>query len=972
MRFPCLLSILISLSLNINAQSTAKTYNAKAEQVWVDSVFKTMSLEQKIGQLFMVRAQSNLGPEHMDMLTKLVKDQHIGGICFFKGTPYKQAVMTNQLQALATIPLLISIDGEWGVSMRLDSALIFPRQMTMGALKDDDLVYAFGREVAKQCKCLGIQFNFAPSIDINSNPRNPVINSRAFGEDIINVSKKGTAYMNGMQDMGVLACAKHFPGHGDTDQDSHYTLPVIKLSKQSIDSIHLTPFKYLFEQGVKSVMVGHLHIPALDTIPGISSSMSKKVINELLRGQLGFNGLVVSDALDMKGVSDFYAPGDLEYKALLAGNDILLLPVDVPCAIETIKLALDRHEIQLTHIDSSVKKILAAKYWSGLATLKPIDLSKLNSCMYEQNAIEIKEKIYENAITLVRNNKNILPLQRLDTLRIACINIGTDSISAFQTSLSRFTQVKHFNMGRDSAMRNGLKILDSLADYNLVIVSIQNTNELAKYNYGIRKTAVEFITILKAKKKVILDVFANPYALSLFSNNLQGIEAILVSYHRDVVAQKKSAGIIFGEYAAKGILPVTAANGFPLNAGMQSSPLNRMSVPEEGTFAVNSEKLSQVDSIAKAGVLLGAYPGCVVLAAQKGNIFYHKAFGYHQFDSLQQVQTSDLYDLASLTKVLATTLAVMKLYEQGKIKLDALLGDYLPELKGTNKEDLIIRDVLTHQAGLEPWISFYSETIKESAFDTIYKRVMTKGYVRVADSLYIKESYKKQIMQTIIDSKLNKKKKYKYSDLGFYLMREVVERTAQMPIDKYLQDNFYTPLELSTMGYRPLNRFDKSRIVPTENDDSYRKQLIHGDVHDQGAAMLGGISGHAGLFADAYDVAVIMQMWLQGGTYLGKQLLKQTTIDEFAKAQFPELGNRRGLGFDKPLINGHGGPTCDLVSKNSFGHTGFTGVYAWADPENELVYVFLSNRIHPKADNNKLLKLNIRTEIQLKLYESIK
>jgi len=943
------------------------------DSLWADSVFRTMSPDDRIAQLFMVKVYTSFDKKYYENVSKQICDFKVGGIAFFKGSPAKQARWTNEFQQNANIPLLVAIDGEWGLGMRLDSTPYFPRQLALGAIQNDSLIFEMGVEIARECRRIGIQMNFAPDIDINSNPKNPVINSRSFGESKLNVAKKGVAYMLGMQSKGIIACAKHFPGHGDTDIDSHLDLPVIRHSRETIDTLDLFPFRELIKNKVASIMVAHLNVPSLDTAAKSISSLSKPIITDLLRNQMGFKGLVISDALEMKGVSNTFKAGNAELQALIAGNDMLLLPQDLNDAMKAIKTAIDSSVITQLYVDEKCKKILRLKYNMGLNEFTPIDSKNLFADINTSYAKNLQNTLVENSLTLVKNNENIIPLKKLDKLCIASISIGDTVVSEFQKVLSRYAPVDNFNVHKNIKKTEADSLMCILKNYSNVIISIQNTSNLANENFGISKETIAFIDTLKDQNKIILDIFANPYSLSRFENT-DNIDALIISYQDNNFTENLSAQLIFGAVSAKGKLPVTSSAEFPLNTGISTGTSGRLKYSTPYEVGIDEKYLTKIDSIAKLGIANKAYPGCVILVAKDGKVFYNKAFGSHTYDNKVPTLTNDIFDMASITKIEASTMAIMKLVDEDKLNLDARLEDYLPYLKGTNKAHIVIRDLLAHQAKLKAWIPFFKETIKNGKADTnIYHKIKSDNYpYRVADSLYIRKDYPDTIMMEIIKSPLNRKKEYLYSDMGFYLMMKIVEKLSGQNFESFVQENFYSPLGMGNTGFNPRDKFPLSRIVPTEIDTAWRNQLVWGDVNDQGAAMMGGTCGHAGLFSNAYDLATIMQMMLQKGEYAGKRYLKTSTVEEFTKYQFPENDNRRGLGFDKPSLNKkENGPCCDSASAESYGHSGFTGTFFWVDPKENLVYIFLSNRVYPDPNNKKLTEMGIRTNIQQVIYDAI-
>ncbi|MCK4287796.1 MAG: serine hydrolase [Bacteroidales bacterium] len=960
-----------SLIADVNAFNLNKPILIKNDSIWVDSVFNSLSTDERIAQLLIVRA-NNPGEDYFDHINKYIKDYNIAGVTFFKSSPLKQALQTNLWQSIAKTPLFISIDAEWGLGMRLDSIISFPFQITLGAIKNDSLVYEMGSEIAKQCKQLGIQMNFAPVVDINCNPKNPVINSRSFGEDRTNVSDKGLAYMNGLQDNGIIAVAKHFPGHGDTETDSHKTLPIVNHSKERLDSLELYPFKKLINNGLDGIMIAHLYLPSYESQENTATTLSKPVVTGILKDKMNFKGLIVTDALDMKGVTKYFKPGNIEVKALEAGNDILLLPSDVPKAIKKIKKAVKKGIISQSDIDEKCKKILKFKYKSGLNNYKPVEIENIYHELNNRKAEFINRKLYESAITIVKNNNELIPLINLDTLKIASVTIGEKKVNHFQKMMGNYAKIDNYSL-TDGATEQEINLLSAqLLKYNLIIISIHGTNIFASKDFGIGTQTIDLINSIRKHQKIILNIFANPYSLSRFYDT-DNIETLIISYQDNQVSQEISAQIIFGGIAAKGKLPVTASFDFPINTGFETDKIRlKYTVPEE--FNIQANDIYIIDSTAISGIENKAYPGCQIIAGKDGKIFYNKTFGSFTYQNKIPVKKEDLYDLASITKIAATTIAIMKLSDEGKIDIDQQVSKYLPYLKGTDKEKIIIRELLAHQAKFQSWIPYFKSTLIDVKLDTlIYNDKISENFpVRVAENIYIRKNYFYNIIDSIIQSPPMENNKYKYSDLGFYLLKEIIENITNQPIEDYVTEIFYKPLGLTTLTYLPRNKFELSRIVPTEDDKIFRKQLLHGDVHDPGAAMLGGVSGHAGLFSNANDMAIFMQMLLQNGEYAGINYVDTLTVKEFTKQQFPLNDNRRGIGFDKPLpVYDEDGPTCKSASLESFGHSGFTGTYAWADPENNLIYIFLSNRVHPDVSNNKITELDIRTNIHQAIYDAL-
>jgi beta-N-acetylhexosaminidase len=943
----------------------------QADSAWVDSVFNTMTEDERIAQLIMYPAYSNKDEKEYSYLEKLIREYKIGGLIFMQGGPVRQANLTNRYQDASDIPLLIASDAEWGLAMRLDSTISYPRQMMMGAITEEDIIYEFGKTIANECKRIGVHVNFAPVIDVNNNSANPVIGYRSFGEDKRNVSRKGFYYMKGMQDQHVLAVGKHFPGHGDTDTDSHLSLPIIKHSKERIDSLELYPFKQLIDQGLGGMMVAHLYIPSLDSTKNLATTLSPKVVDQLLKNKLNYKGLIFTDALNMGGVSKYFSPGEVDVKALLAGNDILLFPASIPKAIEMIRQAVDNGEISQEEIDQRCKKLLKVKYWAGLNNYKSVEISNIANDLNSEESELVRRKLIENAITVVKND-DILPFYDIDSLSIAVVAIGDQKGNEFQKQLDMYFEADQYSVAKQISSADKVSMIKKLSEYDVVIISFHKPSRRPKSKYGIKLESIKFAEELAQKTDVVIDVFANPYSLTFF-NDLDVFKSVIVSYNDWTITQNISAQVLFGGIPAKGRLPVSVSEKYRAGDGVGLDKKIRLkySIPEE--VGVDSKKLEKIDSLANDAISAKATPGCQILVAKDGAVIFHKAYGYHTYDKKQKVQLKDIYDLASITKVAATTSAIMKLYDENKCDIDSSLSTYLPYLFETDKKDILIKDVMLHNARLKPWIPFYLRTVKnDSIFNITYRKAPDTLYsVQVSKDLFIRHDYRDTIFRRIAESKLRQKKEYKYSDIGYYWLYDLTEKITDMPFEEFLDKNIYQHLGAKTMCFNPLNKYNNTRIVPTERETYFRNDLVDGYVHDMGAAMLGGVCGHAGLFSNANDLAKLMQMFLQGGEYGGKRYFSNAVVDTFNQCYYcPD--SRRGIGFDKPEMNyDKVGPTCQCVSAESFGHSGFTGTLAWADPKEQIVYIFLSNRTYPDMNNKKLLEMDVRTNIQEVIYNSI-
>ena len=957
-------SFILFLFLTYN-YSFSQKIDSNQQKKWVDSLYNSMTFEEKVGQLFMVAAYSNKKEDHAQDLDKLIAKYKIGGLIFFQGGPVRQALLTNRFQAQSKIPMLIGNDAEWGFSMRLDSTVKYPWNMTLGAIQDNKLIEKMGAQMAKQSKRLGVHFTFGPVVDINTNPNNPIIGNRSFGEDKLNVTAKALAYMKGLQDNGIFATAKHFPGHGDTGTDSHHTLPVVPFDKQRLDSVELYPYKELIKNGLSSVMVAHLNVPSIESREGYPSSLSNKVVTDLLKNELQFDGLIFTDALNMKGASNFKQPGDIDLEAFLAGNDVLLFAENVPKAIDKFKEAFQANLFTEERLAYSVKKILKYKYQVGLNQYKPVEIKNL----YEDlNAIEyeaLNYQLYENAITVLKNESKLIPLKKLEREKIAYVKLGDGSNEMFLAKLKDYadvTEITAFNL--DTAL------LD-LTDFTKVIVGYHKPDGAWRKNELTFKE-INWIDKISKEKETILAFFTKPYSL-LKIPNFDHTEVVIQAYQNTDIAQTVTAEIIFGARVAKGKLPVTIKDNFEVNQGLPTQKLDRLGFTVPENVGMDSKKLANIDSIATYAIKQKATPGMQILVARKGQIIYRKSFGFQKYDSIQKVKNTDIYDVASLTKVLATLPMVMKQYDKKRISLDTHLCQMLPLFENSNKADATLLDMLTHQARFQAWIPFYKNTLDSLKHpDSLYYRMAYSEEfpTKVANNLYLRKDYNTVMLKMIADSPLLDKKQYKYSDFSFIILKEYLERALDKKLDVLVEEQFYKHLGATTMTYNPLNKFESTRIAPTEEDTYFRYQTIQGYVHDMAAAMQGGVSGHAGLFSNSIDVAKMMQLYLQKGKYGDQEFFSEKTFNDFNKCYYCKDGNRRGVGFDKPQL-GKEGPTCGCVSMTSFGHTGFTGTMAWADPEKEIVYVFLSNRTYPNAEPNKLSKLNIREQIQEIIYQSI-
>ncbi|MBC7884577.1 MAG: serine hydrolase [Saprospiraceae bacterium] len=1051
-------------------------------KIWVDSVFNSLTLDEKIGQLLMPRGNFSGRPHDMVVLEKWVKEYKIGGIVLFASSPFIQATITNRLQSLSKIPMLIGQDLEWGTGMRLDSTDRFPYAITLGAMQGNDfLIEAMGKEIGKQCKRLGVHINFAPVVDVNINPKNPVINFRSFGADKEAVADKGLAYMEGLQSQRVLATAKHFPGHGDTDVDSHFDLPVIRHDKQRLMDIEIYPFKQLIDHGLSGIMTAHLTIPALDSTPNLASTFSPKIIFELLREELNFEGLIFTDAMEMEGAVKNYPPGEAMVRALLAGNDILETFSDVPVAVMAIKEAVLNGRIPMEVLDFKVRKILKAKSWVGLDKYIPTDLNNLTEDLNTIESDLLNFYFAEKSTTCLKNNQNLLPIRDL-TKKIAVVSLESPVVSDFAKMVSHYVSADYYHIPKNASDSLVQSITERTKSYDIVLTGIHLIDIRAGNKYGLTVGNIRHIQKLISMDNAVVCLFGNPLILGKIPEFAK-TNALMLGYQMTSYTESIMAQTIFGALSCNGTLPLTINDEFRMGMGIPLSTRDRLSYGPPEMVGMDRVVLNtRIDSIVQSGQRENAYPGCVVLVAKDNKVIFNKAYGYHRYEDVNsqdittnpegnsftfiddamdnpatsistlekkvndkadlvgKVKTDDLYDLASLTKITSSTLAVMQLVSEGVFDLDATLGEYYPYFKKSNKAHLTFRDMLTHRSGLKAWIPFWKdavdtvETIKKAVLihpelekrciitmkkpgffkrlfgkkptktieylpslkadsllwgdmltcntitwkkNTFSKTRESKFTVQIAEQLWLHKDYYKNMLKQIADSPLNipamqnasgKKYNYVYSDLHFYLYPEIIKRLTGRSWVTYLDDT-YKKLGANSLGFNPVISLD--RIVPTEYDSLFRQNLIHGRVHDEGAAMMGGISGHAGLFGNANDLTKLMQMFLNKGSYGGYRFIDSSVVNEFTSYQFPFEKNRRGIGFDKKDFNPKVLNAPDFASSLSYGHSGYTGTYTWVDPKYNLVYVFLSNRVYPSRENIKISSLNIRIEIGNQIIKTI-
>lgn len=998
---PLILAILFLFSVGqvtSSAQNTITTaepllvYKALQDEDcrhWVDSVMNKLSLKEKVGQLFIYTIAPVDTKGNLELLREAVDTYKVGGLLFSGGKMQMQVDLTNRAQKLAKVPVMITFDGEWGLAMRLRGTPQFPRNMVLGCIRDNRLIYEYGSEVARQCRQIGVQVNFAPVADVNINPKNPVINTRSFGEDPVQVADKVIAYATGLEGGGVLSVCKHFPGHGDTDVDSHQALPVLPFTRERLDSVELYPFKKAIQAGLGGMMVGHLQVPVIEPTAGLPSSLSRNVVHDLLTEELAFKGLIFTDALAMKGVS---GNGNVSLQALKAGNDMVLAPRNLKHEISAVLEAIDKGKLSKEDIENKCRKVLTYKYVLGLRKKPFVQLSGLEQRINRPQTRDLIRRLNLAAITVLNNKNHILPLHADKAQKVALLEVGKPGeTEALAKQMSRYTSLARFRLRPNQTEAENRRLRDSLATYKRIIVAVSE-QRLAPYQPFFTKFVPQSpaIYLFFTPGKMMLQI---RHAVSLAS-------AVVLGHSHDSDVQRQTADILFAKAAADGRLSASLGELFPTGAGVTITPKTPSHfIPEE--YGLSSSLLKKIDTIASDGIRQGAYPGCQVVVLKNGHIMVDKAFGTYAGKGTPSVESTDIYDLASLSKTTGTLLAVMKLYDKGRFNLTDKIADYLPFLQHTDKKDITIQEILYHQSGLPPWLPFYQEVIdKESYAGRLFSArrdaqhpvqigtatwanpkfkfkseyispVKTGDYtIQICDSLWLSRSFRKVIEEKIVEAPL-KPKRYVYSDIGFILLGMLVEQLADMPMEAYLQREFYEPMGLERTGYLPLRRFAKSEIVPSCKDRFLRKETLQGFVHDEASAFFGGLAGNAGLFSTAREVARVYQMLLNGGELDGQRYLSKETCQLFT-TEVSKI-SRRGLGFDKPdMKDPKKGNCAPDAPAGVYGHTGFTGTCAWVDPVNQLVYVFLSNRIYPNATNRKLNQLHIRERIQEAIYEAMK
>ncbi len=993
----------IALTMGAWARGNAKLPNMfnDVDQVamshWVDSVYNTMSPEARIGQLIVAAVTPRSNDVTRELVRRLVSQNLIGGLIYENSTIAEQVEVTNLAQSLAAVPLMITIDGEWGLGMRLKEVPNFQRNLILGAVDDDMLLYEYGREVARQCRRMGIQVNFAPVLDVNDNPLNPVIGDRSFGESPELVARHAIAFGRGLEDGGVMAVGKHFPGHGSSSEDSHKTLPVINKSLQEINTCELVPFRKFIDAGLSGILTAHLLVPAIDGGKA-PTSLSHGCVATLLRDEMNFDGLIFTDALNMKGATQMLN-GSPCVNALLAGNDVLLMPENVGDEIAAIKAAVANGKISQSIIDERCKKILRYKYAMGLTSRQHVNTSNLVNDVNSPYSEVLKRQLTAGSITVIKNNDNILPIHNLQSRHIAVATIGNEkgTTCKFTRRCADYAEVKRFDLAQAGSAH---ELAEQLHDghFNTIIVEVGEDNEA-------NRAALE--TVAKKCKNVIVVITCKPYDIKNYGNAIthKHVKAVVLTYQNSTLAEDYAAQTIFGGNAANGNLPVSLSfkgkkTRFDAGHGIHY-PANRLGYTIPAEVGMDNSLTAKIDSVCRLGVQQHAFPGCQVIVARHGKVVYKGSFGAIDYGSSHKVDDNTLFGLASVSKATGTISGVMKAFDDGKFRLDDKASQYIPGLRDGDKEDITFRDLLYHETGmpasLDMWKMMmdpntYSGVLIAGAEDATHPiKVMNGAWghkdaklrtdilsthktdkfnIAIADGIWGGRVTYDSIMNRMYHAKLGKKK-YLYSCCNFSLLADAVQRMTHSPLNYYVNNYIFAPLGAYHTMYRPLSKFPRDEIAYTEVDTYLRRQHIHGYVHDELAAFSGGVQGNAGLFSNANDLAKLLQMWLNGGTYGGVRLLKASTVETFTTQKSPN--SHRGLGFDKPVVgNPDASNTCAEATPETYGHTGFTGTCFWVDPKNDMFYIFLSNRVSPTRNNPNFGRISARSHIQSLIYRSLR
>lgn len=964
------------------AQTKPEAENPACDR-WVDSVYNSLTERQRVAQLISPKIAVDKGADSRAAIRRYVSVNKVGSLLFASGTIDQYIELTNYAQSLADVPLLMTFDGEWGLSMRIKDTPRFPKNMALGAIRNPTVLYDYGREMARECRLAGITVNYAPVLDVNSNPDNPVIGERSFGEDPVRVGRLATAYARGLESGGVMAVAKHFPGHGNTSTDSHKERTTDHHNAADVERIDLHPFKTYIDSGCSGIMTGHIIVPSIDA-SGLPASLSQTISTELLRERLGFDGLVFTDALEMKGAK--IAGRNNAVMALKAGADILESSGHPLTDIDSIMAAVKRGEISKSDIERHCKRVLRYKYLLGLPELKPADAKAVRQLLDSPEADLVNRRLAAALMTVVYNRGDILPVSGLEKNKIAVVNIGAPADNEFSRTCRRYADAEVFHTaGAVFSHAN----LERIKAHDIVIAAVYNGNAGAR----------AVLDQLKDCRGLVAVMFVNPYKMSKFASSLPSAAALVAAYEDTPYTQEYAAQAVFGGIDVDGQLPVGIAGVAPVGTGMTLKK-NRLGYSSPLAENMRASLTDSIDSICTKLIADGGMPGCQVLVAKNGNVVYDKCFGLITRGGARVTPTT-VYDLASVSKATGTLPGVMKAYDMGLFGLDEPLAKYVPGLRGTGKDSLMIKEFLYHETGMPAALNMFEVMVDSNSYtgkmitrrpDRSHSIKIQKGAyghntarlrrditsrtasgrfpVEAARGVYVGRETYDTIMSRIYNIPLRNNKNYNYSCLNFCLMMDLVQRVTGQCHDKFMADSIYGPLGAYTTCYRPTLKHPLTKIAPTENDTFLRRQTVHGYVHDELANFSGGVQGNAGLFSNADDLAKLCQMWLNGGTYGGRRFLSDETVKLFTTSKSPTC--RRGLGFDKPdTENPEWSPTCDEADPSVFGHLGFTGTVFWVDSNNDMIFIFLTNRVNPTRDSPVFNNSGIRPELFRQVYKAL-
>jgi len=924
-------------------QTAAASSLTPEENKWVETTLKQMSVEEKVGQLLFTTYHGSFTASDSSAYADMMRDVeqlHVGGFInvtqgsplgFLKSQAYPSAVLSNQLQSRSKLPLLIGADFERGTAMRLDEGTSFPTAMAVAAAGNPEDAYTMGKVTALEARAAGIHWIYAPDADVNSNAANPIINTRSFGEDPQRVSEFVTEFIRGVQENGGLATAKHFPGHGDTTADSHIDLPVVSANRERLEKVELVPFRAAIAAGVGSIMTGHLNVLALEPDPNTPATLSARILTDLLRQQLGFEGLIVTDAMDMGGITVRFAPGDAAVRAVLAGVDALLMPPVPEAAFSALLGAVKSGQISQDRLDASVRRILQAKARLGLQKTRLVDVAALNSKFGSLAWQAESQEISDRGVALLRDTPHRLPFDGTKPARALLVCLYADPEPYPGEDLERelrkrFDSVVTLRADTKFAKAENLK-LPALDSYDVAILALFVRVSDRKGDVDVPADQFPLIQqIYKAGKPVISVGLGSPYLIERFPQ----AETWLSVFGISDVAQISVARALFGEIPIRGRLPVSIP-GENLKAGFGVQlPATPMTLQPMDVLA--EVKLQPAFEVIEKAVADCAFPGATLAIGYHGKLSLH-AFGNLRYDAKSPaVNIHTMFDIASLTKVVVTTTLVEKLVEgdfPSPLSLDSPIERYLPEwTTGPQPEwrrKVTVRHLMTHTSGLPPFKEYWrTSTRKQETLRRIF-----------AEPLEYEPGTK-----------------VVYSDLGIILMAEIIQRLAGTPLDQLAKENIFDPLGMQQTLYNPPKKL-WPQIAPTEFDSQLRHRLVQGEVHDENAYAIGGVSGHAGVFSTAPDLAVFCQMLLNGGVYAHQRILRRATIALFTAPQ-ALAQNTRTLGWVVPTENSSSG---HYFSPHSYGHTGFTGTTIWIDPDRQLFVVLLTNRVHPTRENHKIAEV---------------